>query len=87
MFEALADGIYKVFRTLRGDEEQVAVVARRQHREKGLALYHLTGFPVNVANRVAGKVQELLLASRTHVGKDGGRRDIPFCDKLIYYIL
>ena len=74
MLQALRDGIYEVLCSLRGDEEQIAVVACWQSRDKSLALYHLACLHVDVSHRVTGKVKEKLLATGAHVGKDGRGR-------------
>ena len=74
MLQALCDGIYEVLCALRGDEEQIAVVACRQSRDKSLALYHLTCLHVDVSHRVTCKIKEELLATGAHVGQDGRGR-------------
>ena len=74
MLQALRDGIHKILCALRVDEEQIAVVACRQSRDKSLALYHLTCLHVDVSHRVTCKIKEELLATGAHVGKDGRGR-------------
>ena len=79
----MCDGIYEVLCALRGDEEQIAVVACGQSCDKSLTLYHLACLHVDVSHRVTGKVKEELLATGAHVGKDGRGRFFPSLGILI----